>query len=118
MSWYLANTAGVGDQFASGHGLADLRRAAAPYSSLMHFINDGMTKNVDVCESQLRQLAERTTDEDVRNTAIGLADLMKGQDLVAITQGFGAPDFTDPERKGEDPEPIIPEGTVAAQAAA
>ena len=39
MSWYLANTAGVGDQFASGAGLVALRKAAAPYASLMQFID-------------------------------------------------------------------------------
>ena len=90
MSWYLANTAGVGDQFASGAGLAALRKEAAPYASLVQFLDDGMTKNVELCETQLRTLAERTDDDDVKTTATGLADLMKGQDLVAITQGFGA----------------------------
>lgn len=95
MSWYLANTAGVGDQFASGAGLLALRKAAEPYASLMQFLDDGMTKNVDLCETQLRQLADRTDDDDVKSTVTGLADLMQGQDLVAITQGFGAAESGD-----------------------
>ena len=101
MSWYLANTAGVGDQFASGAGLVALRKEAAPYASLVQFLDDGMTKNVELCETQLRTLAERTDDDDVKSTATALADLMKGQDLVAITQGFGAPEAAE-----DQPAPV------------
>ena len=97
MSWYLANTAGVGDEFASGASFDALRDAAAPYASLMQFLDDGITKNVELCETQLRQLAERTDDGNAKRVALNLADLMKGQDLVAITQGFGAAETPDAE---------------------
>ena len=96
MSWYLANTAGVGDEFASGASFDALRDAAAPYASLMQFLDDGITKNVELCETQLRQLAERTDDGNAKRVALNLADLMKGQDLVAITQGFGAAEEDEP----------------------
>jgi len=103
MSWYLANQNEVLDQFASGGGLTDLVAASQDYAALKTFFSDGLTKNVDLCANQLHKLASRHPDEDVASTAKGLADLMKGQHFVAITQGFGFQAEHDSE-KDDTPE--------------
>jgi hypothetical protein len=88
MSWNLANSDGVIGQFATITGLAELRTAAAQEPALMDFFAEGHTKNIELCVQQLAKVAKRTKSADVKDTAIGLAKMMKKQTLVSITQGF------------------------------
>lgn len=87
MSWYLANEDGPIDQFASVSGLRDLRAAAEHQPALKDFFEVGATQNVTLCIVELGHVA-KTAAPDVASTAKGLADLMRGQKLVSITQGF------------------------------
>ena len=87
MSWYLANTDGMIDQFASISGLRDLRAASGHLTTLADFFRDGETQSVPTCIAQLGQVEG---DADVKSTAAGLAKLMKGESHVFITQGFDA----------------------------
>ncbi len=89
MSWYLANEKGIIDQFASGKGFADLRAAAAHAPALKDFFDEGATKNILLCVMELDKLAKSAAAPDVRETAKGLAALLRGQTLVSVTQGAG-----------------------------
>ena len=88
MSWYLANSKGMIDQFASISGLKALRSASSQKKELAEFFETGETSEVPACIKELLQIAKSHGNEDVANTARGLADLMHGQDSVSITQGF------------------------------
>lgn len=88
MSWYLADETNIIGQFASLCGLIPLRDACQGYPALKNFFDVGATKNIDACISGLDTIAaEKSTDEDVKTTAAGLANLMKGQTVVFITDG-------------------------------
>ena len=121
MSWYLANENKIIDQFASGQGLSDLRKAveANNFPGLQDFIDQGVTANVLLCIDQLNQLVQKTRNESVKVTAQGLAKLMRGQKVAVITQGFG---YEDDEEEGETggsldpPEPAKPIKPVARKA--
>ena len=89
MSWYLANEKRIIDQFATIAGLKDLREAAESYPNLRDFFVEGVTENIRQCTEELNQLANETSDQDVKVTAQGLAKLMRGQGVVVVTQGFG-----------------------------
>jgi hypothetical protein len=103
MSWYLANENKILDQFASGQGLSDLRKAieANSFPDLQDFIDEGVTASILPCIDQLNQLVHKTRDEDVKITAQGLAKLMHGQTLVMITQGFEYEDEGEEEPEDE-----------------
>ena len=101
MSWYLANTDGMIDQFASISGLRDLRAASGHLATLADFFRDGETQSVPTCIAQLGQVEG---DADVKSTAAGLAKLMKGESHVFITQGFDA-DHEARESGTEEDEP-------------
>jgi hypothetical protein len=103
MSWYLANENKILDQFASGQGLSDLRKAleANSFPDLQDFIDEGVTSNILPCIDQLNQLVHKTRDKDVKITAQGLAKLMHGQTLVVITQGFEYEDEGEEEPEDE-----------------
>ena len=88
MSWYLANSKGMIDQFASISGLKELRGASKRKKELSAFFESGETSEVPTCIKELLQIAGSGVNEDVANTARNLADLMHGQDSVSITQGF------------------------------
>jgi hypothetical protein len=90
MSWYLASEDGIIDQYASGGGLHDLRIAieAGNYPALQGFIDVGATKNILLCIYQLGILAKKARDQSVKDTAKGLAAMMRGQETVWITQGM------------------------------
>lgn len=89
MSWYLANEDGIIGQFASGKGLSDLTSTLAAYPALAKLFKDGATKNIVLCSVELNRLAKTTCDMSVRTTATTLANLLRGQRLVSITQGVG-----------------------------
>lgn len=121
MSWYLANEKKIIDQFASGQGLSDLRKAieANGFPALQDFIDEGVTTNITLCIGQLNQLVKKTRDESVRVTAEGLAKLMRGQKVAVITQGFGYEDDEEEDETGESldpPEPAKPTKPVARKA--
>jgi hypothetical protein len=121
MSWYLANEKKIIDQFASGQGLSDLRKAieANSFPALQDFIDEGVTTNITLCIEQLNQLVKKTRDESVRVTAEGLAKLMRGQNVAVITQGFGYEDDEAEDETGESldpPEPAKPVKAVARKA--
>jgi hypothetical protein len=104
MSWYLANENKLIDQFATSGGLGELSRAAESYPALHDFFEEGVTVNVAQCIEELNQLADENRDENVKITAQGLADLMRGQNVAVITQGFGYED-DDGEDEIDAPEP-------------
>jgi hypothetical protein len=121
MSWYLANEKKIIDQFASGQGLSDLRKAieANSFPALQDFIDEGVTTNITLCIEQLNQLVKKTRDESVRVTAEGLAKLMRGQKVAVITQGFGYEDDEEEDETGESldpPEPAKPTKPVSRKA--
>jgi hypothetical protein len=121
MSWYLANEKKIIDQFTSGQGLSDLRKAieANSFLALQDFIDEGVTTNITLCIEQLNQLVKKTRDESVRITAEGLAKLMRGQKVAVITQGFGYEDDEEEDETGESldpPEPAKPIKPVARKA--
>lgn len=89
MSWYLANKDGVIGQFASISGLKALREASELYEPLKDFFEVGATKSIAACIEDLEHIQTQDHDADVKDTAHGLAALMKGQTIVSITQGFG-----------------------------
>jgi hypothetical protein len=107
MSWYLANEKKIIDQFASGQGLSDLRKAieANSFPALQDFIDEGVTTNITLCIEQLNQLVKKTRDVSVRVTAEGLAKLMRGQKVAVITQGFGYEDDEEEDETGESLDP-------------
>jgi len=89
LSWYLANESEIIDQFASGQGRGDLTRAGKGYPALKDFFDAGATNKIMPCIHQLGELARKTRDATVRDTAKGLAKLLRGQKFVSITQGLG-----------------------------
>lgn len=118
MSWYLANEEKIIDQFASGQGLSDLRREIEAHSfpALQSFIDEGATENILPCIDELNQLVQKTRDEDVKVTALGLAKLMRGQTLVLITQGVE--DEDDSLQHPQSAKPVKPTVRKAKKKAA
>jgi hypothetical protein len=89
MSWYVANANKILDQFASGRGYSDLIHAAEDYPSLTAFFETGSTANVVDCVKELETIVrDHKTPGDVRLTAKGLAEIIRGQEIAVITQGF------------------------------
>jgi hypothetical protein len=90
MSWYLANEKEIIDQFASGQGLSDLSEAVAAHGNpaLKYLFEHGVSARPDLCIVGLADVAKATKDASVKSTAEGMAKLLRGQTLVAITQGF------------------------------
>jgi hypothetical protein len=88
MSWYLADEKNIIGQFASACGLIPLRTACQSYPALKNFFDIGATKNIAACISGLDSIADHSDENvDVKSTAAGLANLMKGQAAVFITDG-------------------------------
>ena len=110
MSWYLANRERIIDQFATIAGLKDLREAAESYPNLRDFFVEGVTENIRQCTEELNQLANETSDQDVKVTAQGLAKLMRGQGVVVVTQGFG---YEDDEEEDGTSESLPPQVTLS-----
>ena len=107
MSWYLANEDGIIDQFASVMGLHDLREAAVEHGTpaLKSFLTHGATNAPLACIVGLSAVAKATNDESVKSTCARLEQLLHGETLVSITQGFGEDgeddDDDSPKKKAE-----------------
>jgi len=96
MSWYLANEKwpdgdedGLLDQFASGRGLTDLRKAVEAtddFPALQEFIREGISEHVPELQAELQRFA-KDADAEIATTARGLESLMGGQKFVMITNG-------------------------------
>jgi hypothetical protein len=107
MSYEIANASELLGQFASNGGYADLRKAVGSYPGgnypvLAEFFEYGCTKGVDACIAELKQLAKDTDDENIRSTATGLAEMIKGEKLIIITNGVIYDDDDDDEDEEDD----------------
>lgn len=85
-------------QIASNQGYTDLVDAVADLEKtpgnmpLIVFIDRGYTDAVDGCVKALKALADdEETDDDVKTTAKGLAELMNDQTFCIITDGTSSP---------------------------
>ena len=109
MSWYLANEDGIIDQFASVMGLHDLREAAGEHGTpaLKSFLTHGATNAPLACIVGLSAVAKATNDESVKSTCARLEQLLHGETLVSITQGFGE-DEDGEDEDGEDDDDDSP----------
>ena len=74
-------------QFASNKGYADLIKAAKKYPSLAALFRNGTSTSTIQIAVELKALARETKDAGVASTAMTLADLVRGQREIIITDG-------------------------------
>jgi len=86
-------------QFATNKGYADLIEAAQGLPVLEDFFENGETERVPEVVTALRVMAHVTDDSDIKTTARGLADLIKGQKSVMVTDGMVEDDGDEPVTK-------------------
>jgi hypothetical protein len=89
VSWEIANHSRSLGQFASGAGLRDLRKAAASsdYLHLRSFFKAGISEHVEECRAELTRLAANSKIPGVRESALTLAQLVRDQVVMIITDG-------------------------------
>lgn len=87
MSMYIKNGDDIEWQFASNKGYSDLIEAARQSPSLKMFFDAASADGKDVVHHVCEQLRALKAPRDVLNTAVGLADMIDGEDLVFITNG-------------------------------
>jgi 2'-5' RNA ligase len=95
-------------QFASNKGYHDLIAAAKGYPSLAQMFDHGETGDARACAAELQELADEVDDKDVRETALGLAKMIRGKDNVVLTDGVIADDDEGDAEKS-DGGPDLPE---------
>jgi hypothetical protein len=106
MSYEVVTESGSLGQFASGKGLMDLMRAAQDDKVLAAFFKKGIAKgNVDEVAAALRNVKGKAT---VVRTAQGLAKMIEGQKLVAISDGVTSSDSDDGDDDVEKYSPDQP----------
>jgi len=97
MTMYLANDRKILGQCASNYGYTLLIQAVEADGSLTQldkFLETGLTENIDGVISDLERFAssirrkQPNGGKDLQSTALGMADLMRGQKFVGVTQGF------------------------------
>ena len=106
MSYELVNAEKSLGQFASNSGLSDLRKACDGVSLLKDFFDEGYT---DKCGEVALALMKVEGPADVVSTAKGLAEMIKDQEVAAISNGVAAEDDeqtteTEPTEKVDVPE--------------
>jgi hypothetical protein len=122
MSYEVASEAGSLGQFASNCGYGDLIAASASNETLKEFFSLGYAADpatVKNVAAALKALAvDPNTADDVSSTALGLASLIAGEELVFLTNGTydGEDDPEEPE--DSEPEPLDAAATKARRAAA
>jgi broad specificity phosphatase PhoE/2'-5' RNA ligase len=89
MSYTLVNHSGDIGQFASNAGLTDLRDACDGVPLLRDFFDEGYT---DKCGEVALALMKVEGPADVVSTAKGLAEMIKDQEVAAISNGVASDD--------------------------
>ena len=91
-------------QFASNRGYSELIAESAHDPVLKKFFGDGYAADIEAVKAvaaSLTELAASPIDEEVANTAKGLAALIEGQSLVFITNGTFDDNADDHEHPAE-----------------
>ena len=99
MSYELVTTDKSLGQFATTSGLADLTGASQDSAVLKAFFDEGRTED---CQSVARALRELKSTADVMSTAKGLATMMDGLKVAAISNGVGAEEDVEKSELSED----------------
>jgi len=85
-------------KFSTTLGYSQLMVAAAGKPALEALFDDGWTEDVDDCVKELREVAD-AGDENVSDTANGLADLIVAETFIMIHNGVGEEETDKPMAK-------------------
>lgn len=80
------------------------------FGEVVHLWEYGWSQEIETLTQQLTSaIAEQSPDDDVVSVAQGLLELLAGEDVVVITDGFG-PSGDHPEKQRKDFDPNQPRG--------
>ena len=84
--WLDGDESGLLGQFASSGGYSELIEACNGYPELTELFDTGASENIDALAKELKQVIAEAPAE-VASTASGLLELLKGQEMVMVTNG-------------------------------